>query len=101
MCDHPSHGLDHGQRLMLETAVRTVQTALWGHHPPTVFGNNPSMLTVARSLADLLAQDGDQCGATVHHAKDGCFHVHFPSRAFLWADHLKSCPASLDCKGSP
>lgn len=100
MCDHPSHRLDHGQRLMLDTAVRTVQTALWGHHPPTVFGNDPTMLHVAMMLDEELVLDGAE-RATVHHAKDGCFHLHFSVRAFGWADHLKSCPVALDCKASP
>lgn len=91
-CPHPAHGLEPGEVLLLRTAVSTVQGALWGEHPPTVFGNNPGMLVVARSLADSLSGNDNQCGATVHHAKDGCFHVHFPTRAFLWADHLSACP---------
>lgn len=90
-CPHPVHGLDPSEVMMLRTAVSTVQTALWGNHPPTVFGNSETMLDIALSLDEAFVLDGAP-RATVHHAKDGCFHLHYPTKAFLWADHLSACP---------
>lgn len=93
VCQHPAHGLEADEVMLLRTAVTTVQGALWGQHPPTVFGNRPVQLAIAEKLADRLAgDDQDYTGLTVHHAKDGCFHYHFQPRAFLWADHLSACP---------
>lgn len=90
-CPHPVHGLAPAEVAMLRTAVTTVQQAVWSYHAPTVFGNSETMLDIALSLDEAFVLDGAP-RATVHHAKDGCFHLHYPTKAFLWADHLSACP---------
>lgn len=90
-CQHPAHGLAPAEIAMLRTAVTTVQAALWGSHPPTVFGNSEAMLNIAMSLDEAFVLDGEP-RATVHHAKDGCFHLHYSTKAFPWAGHLSTCP---------
>lgn len=94
-CEHPVHHLNDPQQLMLNTAVVTVQEALWGHHAPTVFGNSKSALDAVKSLASAIEYDDHRdtpASITVHHAPDGCFHAHFGTRAIEWHDHLMQCP---------
>jgi hypothetical protein len=89
-CDHLVHYLAPAERAMLATAVTTIQGALWGTHPPTVFGNDPSALMIVRRLGEHFD------GSTVHHAKDGCWHAHFPTQAFNWHSHLRTCPITKE-----
>jgi hypothetical protein len=84
-CDHPSHDLDPEQRKMLGTAIKTVQGALWGYHPPTVFGNADYALQVVKSLGKALGE------MHIHHAADGCWTAHYTITAAIWHDHLTEC----------
>lgn len=90
-CEHRVHQLGPDELAMLDTAVSMVQAALWGDHMPTVFGNNPAALRVATKLAGQF--DGD---TTVHHAKDGCWHIHYPPHAAIWHHHYRTCGDNYD-----
>lgn len=90
-CEHPVHRLGADELAMLDTAVKTLQAALWGDHPPTVFGNNPVALRVANKLADRFEE-----GQPTHHAKDGCWHIHYPPRAAIWHHHYRTCGDNYD-----
>jgi len=84
-CRHPAHRLSDIHALMLETAVTTVQQALWSEHAPTVFGNSPSAEKIAKSLGKELGE------YHIHHAPDGCWTVHYTYRAEQWHTHLNEC----------